>query len=236
ASYDLYWIAVHAEHRGRGLGRRLASEVERLIADRGGTRVYAVAQHPQGDDSPAEQTRRAAALLELVVRKYAPLPATTLTYLTRLLRYGAPHLALHTQAAMRLAREHLASVQLDGTTWYWPADENPASRRHTPDEQLRLLAPFDPVVWDRTRFELLWGWTYKFEAYTPAPQRKLGYYALPMLWGDRVIGWGNVSVADGRVKHQLGFAGKAPREARYRDEFAAELERMQVFLGLRHPS
>lgn len=205
----------------------------RVVRRDSGTRIYEVANHPQGGDSPTEQTRRAAALLELVVRKYAPLPASSLTYLTRLLRYGAPHLAEHTQAAMRLAREHLASVQLDGTTWYWPADENPASRRHAPDDQVRLLAPFDPVVWDRTRFELLWGWAYKFEAYTPAPQRKLGYYALPLLWGEQVIGWGNLSLVDGRLKQQLGFTDKAPRDARYREALAEELQRMRVFLGLR---
>lgn len=205
----------------------------RVARREGGTRVYEVASHPQGDDSPAGRTQRAAALIELIVRKYAPLPATTLTYLTRLLGYGAPHLKAQTQAAMRLAREHLASVQLDGTTWYWPADENPASRRHAPDEQVRLLAPFDPVVWDRTRFELLWGWAYKFEAYTPAPQRKLGYYALPLLHGEHVIGWGNLSLANGRLVHQLGYAaGKAPRDARFREEGAAELARMRAFLGL----
>ena len=83
---------------------------------------------------------------------------------------------------MRLARQHLASVALDGITSYWPADDNPASSRHAPDDQLRLLAPFDPVVWDRTRFELLRGSTYKFEAYTPAPKRKFGYYARPDLF------------------------------------------------------
>jgi uncharacterized protein YcaQ len=198
----------------------------------GGTRVYELAAHAPGDDSPAAQMKRSAALLELVVRKYAPLPASSLTYLTRLLRYGAPHLAEHTQAAMRLAREHLSSVQLDGVTWYWPADENPASRRHLPDDQVRLLAPFDPVVWDRTRFELLWGWTYKFEAYTPEPQRKLGYYALPLLWGEQVIGWGNLSMVNGKLKHQLGFVGKPPRDAAYREAWAEELERMKVFLGL----
>lgn len=199
----------------------------------GGTRVYELAAHAPGDDSPAAQMKRSAALLELVVRKYAPLPASSLTYLTRLLRYGAPHLAEHTQAAMRLAREHLSSVQLDGVTWYWPADENPASRRHAPDDQVRLLAPFDPVVWDRTRFELLWGWTYKFEAYTPEPQRKLGYYALPLLWDEQVIGWGNLSMVNGKLKHQLGFVGNPPRDAAYREAWAEELERMKVFLGLR---
>ncbi|MGY4827576.1 DNA glycosylase AlkZ-like family protein [Sphaerotilaceae bacterium SBD11-9] len=205
----------------------------RVARREGGTRIYEAADHPQGDDSPAGRRLRAAALIELVVRKYAPLPARSLTYLTYLLGYGAPHLKAQTQAAMRLAREHLASAQIDGTTWYWPADENPASRRHAPDDQVRLLAPFDPVVWDRTRFELLWGWTYKFEAYTPAPQRRLGYYALPLLWGERVIGWGNLSLAEGRLSHTLGYAsGKAPREAAYRDGLRDELQRMKAFLGL----
>ena len=66
-------------------------------------------------------------------------------------------------------------------------------------DAVRLLAPFDPVVWDRRRFELLWGWAYRFEAYTPAEKRKRGYYALPLLWRDRVIGWGNISAIDGHV-------------------------------------
>lgn len=204
----------------------------RVVRRDSGTRVYAAADHAPADDSPAARAQRAAALIELVVRKYAPLPAASLTYLTRLLGYGAPHLRSEAQAAMKLAREHLASVQLDGTTWYWPADENPASRRHAPDEQVRLLAPFDPIVWDRRRFELLWGWTYKFEAYTPAPQRKFGYYALPLLWGDQVIGWGNLSVTDVRLVHTLGYATKAPRNALYRRELDAELARMRSFLGL----
>jgi hypothetical protein len=39
-------------------------------------------------------------------------------------------------------------------------------------DAVRLLAPFDPVVWDRQRFEAFWGWAYRFEAYTPASKRK----------------------------------------------------------------
>src|SRR3970040_1629227 len=45
------------------------------------------------------------------------------------------------------------------------------------------------------------------EAYTPIPKRKLGYYALPLLWRDRVVGWGNVSVEGGRVQAAFGYAG-----------------------------
>ena len=147
----------------------------RVVRRDSGTRVYAPVEHaPPIDDSPSGRALRAAALLELIVRKYAPLPSASLTYLVRLLNYGAPHLAAQSQAALRDAREVLGSCRIDGTTWYWPAEENPRSRRHAPDDAVRLLAPFDPVVWDRRRFEMFWGWTYRFEAYTPAPKRKLG--------------------------------------------------------------
>jgi len=204
----------------------------RVVRRDSGTRVYEAVSHPPADDSPAGRAQRAAALIELVVRKYAPLPATSLTYLVRLLGYGAPHLAAQTQAALRLAREELASCRIDGTTWYWPADENPASRRHAPDDEVRLLAPFDPVVWDRRRFELLWGWTYKFEAYTPAPKRQFGYYALPMLWHERVIGWANVSAPEGRLQPAFGYAdAKKPHGAAFRTGLDEELHRMTQFLA-----
>jgi hypothetical protein len=197
----------------------------------GGTRVYEAVTHPPADDSPAARAERAAALIDLVVRKYAPLPAASLTYLVRLLGYGAPHLSTQTQAALRLAREELASCRIDGTTWYWPADENPASRRHAPDDALRLLAPFDPVVWDRRRFTLFWGWTYKFEAYTPAPKRQFGYYALPLLQRERVIGWANVAARDDRLRADLGYAGKKPGGAAFRAALDDELQRMTHFLA-----
>ena len=69
---------------------------------------------------------------------------------------------------------------------------------------MRLLAPFDPIVWDRRRFEAFWGWPYRFEAYTPAPAQ-LGYYALPLLWRDGVIGWANVSAKDGQLDISCGY-------------------------------
>jgi hypothetical protein len=91
--------------------------------------------------------------------------------------------------------------------------ENPASRRHRLDDQLRLLAPFDPIVWDRRRFELFWGWAYRFEAYTPAPKRVRGYYALPLLWQGDVKGWGNLAVEGGRLQAQVGWHDRAPQAA-----------------------
>ena len=100
-------------------------------------------------------------------------------------------------------------------------------------DAVRLLAPFDPIVWDRRRFELLWGWAYRFEAYTPAPKRLRGYYALPLLWRDQVIGWGNLAVKAGVLVPQLGYlAGQAPRETSFAQALDDELQRLSTFLGL----
>jgi uncharacterized protein YcaQ len=112
--------------------------------------------------------------------------------------------------------------------WYWPED----AARAEPDDQVRLLAPFDPVVWDRRRFEIFWGWAYRFEAYTPIPKRKLGYYALPLLWRDRVIGWANLSVKDGTLRSDVGYVASAPRSRAFRTALGDELNRVRVFLGL----
>ena len=85
----------------------------------------------------------------------------------------------------------------------------------------------------RQRFERFWGWRYRFEAYTPASKRTLGYYALPVLWEDRVIGWGNLSIKDGELRTSFGYVdGSAPGGAAFRRELDAELERMRVFLEL----
>ena len=192
-----------------------------------GIRIYAVHQHEAPALTAAERHRRMDALVDVLVRKYAPLPASSLATVLRRLRYGVPQWShLITKAALR-AKQRLAHAQIDGETWYWPADESFEER--DAEDVVRFLAPFDPLVWDRRKFERLWDWGYRFEAYTPVAKRKWGYYALPLLWRDLVIGWVNVNnahVAAGFV------SGRAPRDRAFKAAFEAEVERLRNFLNL----
>jgi hypothetical protein len=202
----------------------------RVARREGGIRIYEAVERVADDRSPQ---RKAQALLELVLNKYAPLPSRSLGHLAYLLGGGAPQLREQIQRQLRHMREHHPGADVDGQRWLWPQGENPRSARHAPDDQVRLLAPFDPIVWDRLRFELLWGWAYRFEAYVPASKRERGYYALPLLWRERVIGWANVSARGGRIDAQFGFAsGKAPRDAAFKQALDEELGRLEAFLGL----
>ncbi|MFT3953336.1 MAG: crosslink repair DNA glycosylase YcaQ family protein [Piscinibacter sp.] len=198
----------------------------RVARREGGTRLYAARE---ATDAPADTRAAHDALVDVVVAKYAPLPLATLGQLLSHLGDGAPQWRGERAAALQRARARLAHQRIDGVDWYWPAGER--LRRAEPEERVRLLAPFDPLVWDRRRFELFWGWAYRFEAYTPAPKRKLGYYALPLLWRDQVIGWANAGGGDGRLAVACGYvAGRAPREAAFRRELEAEIERLRGFL------
>lgn len=199
-----------------------------------GTRVYEAIAHALQDDSPDARHARAAALLDMIVALYAPLPAASLGYLTSLLGYGAPHLKVEARSVLKDARQRWGHTKVDGEVWYWPADENPASRGHRVEAaRVRFLAPFDPLVWDRRRFERLWGWAYRFEAYTPAAKRTMGHYALPLLWGDQVIGWGNLKVVNQALVPELGFVATRPRGAAFRAALDEALGEMETFLGLR---
>lgn len=197
-----------------------------------GVRVYAAREPWPGHGDRATRRARMDALVDLVVAAYAPLPSPSLGQLVGLLRSAAPQWAGDRARALDAAKARLGHARVDGVDWYWPADEDPASRRLAVDERVRLLAPFDPLVWDRRRFERFWGWAYRFEAYTPAARRKLGHYALPLLWRDAVIGWGNLRL-DASVLHaEFGYvAGRAPRDAAFRRALEAELQRMRYFLG-----
>ena len=142
----------------------------RVVRREGGVRVYAAADQYQAVEADGVDAAMDA-LVDVIVAKYAPLPGPCLRALVANLRHAAPQWSEERSNAVRRAAMRLPSAEIDGLRWYWPDSESPTSRRHEPDDSVRLLAPFDPIVWDRRRFELLWGWAYRFEAYVPPSKR-----------------------------------------------------------------
>ncbi|HEX4488252.1 MAG TPA: crosslink repair DNA glycosylase YcaQ family protein [Terriglobales bacterium] len=200
----------------------------RIVRRERGIRVYAVHEHELTQLDKAAREARIDALVDAAVNIYAPLPGKSLSLLLRRLRFATPQWQKYLTAAIQRAKHRLNHARINEIDWYWPAKKLAPVQHDT----VRLLTPFDPIVWDRDRFELLWGWTYRFEAYTPPAKRKLGYYALPLLWRDRVIGWANLSVKNGGLKSEIGYVNEAPHDAAYKGELAAELDRMGMFLKL----
>lgn len=203
----------------------------RIVKREAGIRVYGARDRLAASVRRSERAARVDALIDVAVSKYAPLPGPSLSQLVGRLRYAVPQWKDQLKPALQRARHRLARARVGEVEWYWPAAET-VNLGAEPDG-VRLLAPFDPVVWDRRRFEIFWGWPYRFEAYTPVRKRAFGYYALPLLWRDEVIGWGNLAVKNGTLDARIGYvAGRPPRERRFRQELEAELERVRYFLRL----
>jgi len=198
-----------------------------------GTRVYAARDPWPAVNDRAQIRSRMDTMVDLILATYAPLPSSTLSQLVHWLRLAAPQWAADRPRALAHAKKRLGHARVDGVDWYWPADEDPASGEHrVEDDRAWLLAPFDPVVWDRRRFERFWGWPYRFEAYTPAPKRKLGHYALPLLWREQVVGWANVSVEAGLMRPEVGFVGPRISEPAFVRADDDEVHPLHRFLGL----
>ncbi len=208
-----------------------------------GIRLYAPCPPLAEQPSAAEIFERVALG---VTQTLAPAPERSLRSIMARLGRRIPALESPARELTKLISRGVLGVEgVDGVRYIWPAEARVSSAeasvlgepRHDA-RRVRFLAPFDPLVWDRRRFEHLWGWSYRFEAYTPIAKRVRGYYAMPLGFGDDVIGWVNVSarVSPGgpglarELDVQLGFVRSRPRGPEFRNGVEAEVERLRAFL------
>jgi uncharacterized protein YcaQ len=200
----------------------------RIAGRSNGIKLYEVAAAIT--HQPLDSQERMHRLVLLIAGILAPLPETSLKAATSFLRYAAPGLPGRLKAVNALLQAgRLDSCEVDGVRYVWPHGRLVRTEpKETVRFLVRFLAPFDPVVWDRRRFEHFWGWAYRFEAYTPPAKRKLGYYALPLLWRADVIGW--VNVVGGKITPGY-VSGAAPTEPAFHRAFEAEADRLRNFLS-----
>ncbi len=157
----------------------------------------------------------------------------------------ASDLADYFRMRMPGARPRIAELVEDGTLlpvtvegWSAPAYVRPQTLVPHRIQARALLSPFDPVVWERSRAERLFGFRYRIEIYTPRSKRIHGYYVLPFLLGDQLVA--RVDVKADRANGRLLVPGVSfeptmrggPSPDEVREALARELDLLARWLGL----
>lgn len=98
-----------------------------------------------------------------------------------------------------------------------------------------LVSPFDNLLWDRTFARRLFGFDHLIEVYKPAPERQYGYYVLPLVWRDRIVGRADLKAErrDGAlVVKAFHLERRVRRSAALDDTFERALDRLRQVIGL----
>ena len=178
----------------------------------------------------------------------APIPSVVDAHKALLVRAAASlgvgtarDLADYYRLNIPLARPLLAELVEEGRLlparvegWTHPAFLHPDARTPRRIEAATLLSPFDSLIWERSRTERLFDFSYRLEIYTPQPKRIYGYYVLPFLLGEELVA--RLDVKAERSDRVLRVRGAFGEPLRDPDEIAgplaAELAAMAAWLGL----
>jgi uncharacterized protein YcaQ len=148
--------------------------------------------------------------------------------LTRLRQH---RLVALTRAERALVGDAVHSVEIEGCPLLYCLEEDVGLFETAADsgEEPLLLAPLDPMIYDRRVTQHLWGFDYSWEVYMPAAKRKRGYYALPILSGTELVG--HVDMKADRENRRLGVVSKKVRRGH---RTASAIKGLALFLGLRN--
>jgi uncharacterized protein YcaQ len=136
----------------------------------------------------------------------------------------------------RVRRKELVPIALEGAGrqehWAEPATLETAVRGEI--DRVHVLSPFDPLIIQRKRTQLIFGYEHFFEAYLPKEKRRFGYFALPVLVGDAIVAALDLKTdrQNGKLLLQkwnwVGHAAKGPRKELKR-KIEEELDRFERF-------
>lgn len=230
------------ELRGSWYGPRLVKHVLRALWDTGrivtvgragGRHVYDVAER-----GLPERARRApflddAAALDRLVRRRVQ-AAGALRVAADASTWTLPVAAAERRAALQraVAEGALEAWSVDGHDFVALPGLLDAAPAPDPDVA-RVLAPLDALLWDRRALAHLHGFDYVWEVYKPAPQRRWGYYVVPVVVGDRFVARfdGRVEAERLRVHGWWWEAGVDGGDPRVAASLVAGLARFLAYLG-----
>ena len=197
-----------------------------------GTRVYAPREPAAELAGHATAEARLDALVDVIVRKCAPLPAASLGGLVRQLRVGTPRHAGELAAALLRARQRLAQARIDGIDWYWPAVETGrrGARRRTRCRSAPGAVRSGGLGSPPLRAVLVL--VVSLRGLYAGGEAEVRLPCAALLWREQVVGWANLAADEGGLQGTFGFVAGRPRERAFARELDAELARMRTFLRL----